>query len=96
MPRLILVVLVVAGLAAAAGVEQRDGVAKDEVLLAELQHALAKAWMRSDRATIDRIKVTGRDGCCANVQLVPERVEGLALTPVRRSLDRRGMSFPRH
>lgn len=42
-------------------------VAKDEAHVAELQQALAKAWVRADRATIDRIIApdwtsTGPDG----------------------------------
>ena len=56
MTRLVLVALffVVASLTAG-GVEQGTGARKDELLLAELQQALAKAWVSADRATIERI-----------------------------------------
>lgn len=55
MRRLILVTfLIVAGLAAP-GIAQRGGAAKEEIVLAELQQALAKAWMSADRATVERI-----------------------------------------
>ena len=52
---------------AAGGLKQRSGVGNDEVVLAELQQALAKAWVAADRATIDRIiapdwSSTGPDG----------------------------------
>ena len=52
---------------AAGSVEQKSGAIKDEVVLAELQQALAKAWVSADRGTIDRIiapdwRSTGPDG----------------------------------
>jgi hypothetical protein len=67
MPRLILVAFCVVAGFAAERVEQRAASARDEVVLTELQQALAKAWMSADRATIDRIiaidwKSTGPDG----------------------------------
>ena len=48
-------------------VNQEAKVAKDEVLLAELQRTLAKAWVDADRAAIEQIiapdwKITGPDG----------------------------------
>ena len=54
MTHLFFVAFVVARLAAGVA-EQAPGVAKDDVLLAELQQALAKAWVSGDKATIDRI-----------------------------------------
>ena len=67
MRRLILIVLLVASALTARAIEQRGDVAKDEVALADLQQALAKAWMSGDRATVERIiardwKSTGPDG----------------------------------
>lgn len=67
MPSLILVAFVVVAGLAAERAAQRGGAVKDEVVLAELQQALAKAWVRADQATIDRIiapdwKSTGPDG----------------------------------
>jgi ketosteroid isomerase-like protein len=67
MSRVVLVAVLLMARLAAQDVEQRDGVVKDEVVLMELQQTLAKAWMRADRATIDRIiapdwKSTAPDG----------------------------------
>jgi hypothetical protein len=67
MPSVILVAFVVVAGLAAERVGQRGAVAKDEVLLAELQQALANAWMGGDKATLARIiapdwKSTGPDG----------------------------------
>ena len=66
MTRVVLALFVVARLAAG-GVEQGPGAAKDEAVLAELQQTLAKAWVSSDRATVNRIiasdwRSTGPDG----------------------------------
>jgi hypothetical protein len=44
-----------AGDVTAAAGGQRSAATKDEEILAELQQALAKAWVSADRATIERI-----------------------------------------
>jgi hypothetical protein len=67
MTRLVLVAFFVAASLTAGGVEQGSGAGKDEVRLADLQQALAKAWVSGDKATIERIiapdwRSTGPDG----------------------------------
>jgi ketosteroid isomerase-like protein len=67
MSRLVLVAFVVAASLTAGIAEQRSSAGKDEVLLTELQQALAKAWVSANRAAIDRIiapdwRLTGPDG----------------------------------
>jgi len=67
MTRLVPVAFFAVASLTAGGLEQGSGAAKDEKLLAELQQALATAWVTADRATIERIiapdwRSTGPDG----------------------------------
>jgi len=53
--RWILVPLILMTTLTVAGGNQGPGAGQNEAVLAELQQALAKAWVSGDRATIERI-----------------------------------------